>query len=921
MAVSVMRDDSWEPIAWPDTLGTYFVSRLPSDIAYNIQDRIYGVWGHEANEAPEQDITDVGDVREFTPDGVRAADDAVAVTFGGEDIGTLTAYWRLATDSVVPTVELEFAPDADGHYMLGYRVPWTRTGDEISEALMPPKVFRKRLPDSGPRTILSPLQSAPMAAVQDASQPPTTLGIAADPSAIDFRWPQATAPDFGMVLQNAAQDIQPAIAGPVPGTETTHVQAGATQSFAFRPLAVAGTWYDGYRAVADDVFGLDDYRRNWNVSLTDSVHNMIELLKDDDHGGWWPRAKGFYQIESKNSATQSAPALLISLYRLTNDEEIYRRRAVPSIEYTLSRSGHHFTPVPSDAGPIVSNGLTGAPNPSLGATTFGAMYELTNRRTDALRAAAVGERDSPSVNMTSGFSHAQAFDDLATAYETTGDESYLQRAKQEADAYIERRITTPPTEEYRSRGFFLIQIIPNWEGLLHLYELTGEDRYLDAAAVIGRWLLTGTWIQPTVPDGSTTIHEGGRLRDSDGLLLWKGAEKYRLGFDDTGEPMVELTEHDVPSWLVSSVGLSFEQLSTIGRDYLDGIPARLIYQSVWASNFLKLAAYTEDDAFQTHARNAVIGRFANYPGYYANGQTDLPLDPEYPFTGPDRTQIYYHHLPVHLGWCIDYLVSEATLRTDGNVRFPSKRQVGYAFFNFRVYGHAPGTIFDFDGVWPWFDREAVTVDQPQFNHLLAADGDRTFVVLMNEDQTDREGTITGNADALETSALDGTRVTIHTAAGEPVREREVQDDELATVGVPAGEARVLVLHGIAPSIDTHRVDSPDAPGSGTISVETDARGADADTTVAVHAAPIQIDPDRWNAYVWLDAAPEDIRQATLEYDIGDDGQTETTQLTQYPYEHTIPVDSFDSVSFTLTGVDSTGEEFASNEEAVLVPSR
>src|SRR5690606_25524608 len=158
------------------------------------------------------------------------------------------------------------------------------------------------------------------------------------------------------------------------------------------------------------------------------------------------------------------------------------------------------------------------------------------------------------------------------------------------------------------------------------------------------------------------------------LITWKGDTLYRLG---KPRQKGDVTEKKVPNWLVSNVGLGFEQPST----YKGNGNGRFIMQMGWSAHFLRLAQYTGDETFETYARNAVIGRWVNYPGYYATGFTDLLLNPQSPYEGPDVTGIYYHHIAPHLAWTIDYLVSDAFLQSDGKITFPAERQYGYAYFD------------------------------------------------------------------------------------------------------------------------------------------------------------------------------------------------------------------------------------------------
>ena len=115
---------------------------------------------------------------------------------------------------------------------------------------------------------------------------------------------------------------------------------------------------------------------------------------------------------------------------------------------------------------------------------------------------------------------------------------------------------------------------------------------------------------------------------------------------------------NVPAWMVANSGLGVEQLST----YYDSIGNRgmqNILMSAWAPHLLRLYNQTGREIFLDYARNGVIGRFANYPGYYVSGYTDAYLDPCYPCCGPDVTDIYYHHIPAQSAFALDFLMAEA----------------------------------------------------------------------------------------------------------------------------------------------------------------------------------------------------------------------------------------------------------------------
>jgi hypothetical protein len=218
---------------------------------------------------------------------------------------------------------------------------------------------------------------------------PVTWGVIGEASALPFAWPNPDKPHFGLNIRDDVGRVQPSIYGPVPGTIVAKVEAGGKVDLSLRVLAMAGDWYWGYRVAADEVCGLRDYRTNVGTSLTDAALNMIDLLKDDEAGGWWERGKGFIQIETKNGVTHAAPLLPMSVYRLTGDEEIYRRpgatddrvHVVANVAALFASAGGHGDRTPRrDGGPIAAYGRR----------RLGGMWELLGRRTEAVREIAFG---------------------------------------------------------------------------------------------------------------------------------------------------------------------------------------------------------------------------------------------------------------------------------------------------------------------------------------------------------------------------------------------------------------------------------------------------------------------------------------------------------------------------------------------------
>ncbi len=834
-------------------------------------------------------------VRTVTP----AGPGAVALDFHPTEVGTLRARWELAPGARSVRVELAFTPAADGQYTLGYLFPLHRRLADVEELLLPMLVQRKRFPSTD-YTLLHAACPTPVSLAQVAAAPGVALtaGVAGDPGEIAHEFPAPSRSRFGLHVRSPRGLVQPSIYGPLIGQPGSRVRAGQPVRFALRLLVQSGDWYAAYRTAADEIYGWRDYRRNGSVSLTESALNQLDLYLDDEYGGWWERARAPYQIESKNGSTQSTPLTALSLYRLTGDRELYRRRTLPTLEFLLSRDGPHFSPLPHETGRYPEGAMQG-PLRHYGTTVLGGAWELMNRRTPALRRLALPDRQVRLSPAASGpDAHLQSFDEWLGRHLLTGEPEALARAIREADDYIARVLTPAPTRELGLPPFFLISFTPAWEGLLRLYEVTREPRFLAAAVQGARLVMTGMWTQPTPTPEPITIHPGGDVHgDLMDRKFQKGPIPFRLGWPRRPG---DTPEHTTPGWLVSPVGLGFEQPSTYTIRDNGG---RMILQAPWTPGFLRLALYSGDRQFETYARNAALARGGNYPGYYYTTFTDLMQDPRYPYLGPDVGFIYYHHIAVHLSWVLDYLVSEALLRSGGAITFPSLRQFGYAYFDYLVYGHAPGTVCGVPEAWLWLRRGLVDLDNPQINYLTAHTRDRLLLVLMNENDRPETVNVTFRPEHLPAADRMRPPGPIRFLAGGS-GERALSPARQAQVTVAARGLTVLELAGLALDVSTHR--RLPSPG---LSEHSDQVAILIDERHTVTAVALRAEPGPWQAYVWSSAATGTLRELVLEWRAGDiSGELRTSD---YPYEFSVPVPAGPTAfHFRVRGTRSDGTAFA-----------
>jgi hypothetical protein len=831
------------------------------------------------------------------------SDDKLKLEFHPTASGVLQAMWELKPEDKTILVTMKFSPSVSGQYSLGYFLFNEKSIDDVEELLLPMLVQRKRFPTEN-YTLLQAAAPTPFSCMQTSfKEGSITWGVAADPSEIPYEFPAPAKSRFGLHIRNFNGKVQPSIYGPLIGTPDAKVAAGESVKFSFRIYVQPGDWYTAYRTIADDVMNLSDYRENGAVSLTDAAFNMIDLYMDDEYGGWWDRAKAPYQVESLNGSTQSSPLTALSLYYLTGDKNLYNRRTIPTLEFLLSRNGPHFSPFPENTGGYAKGSMNG-PLDIFGGAVYGGLWKMTNERTRAFYDIAFpGNTIKPSGTQQNFESHNQNFDELLGRYLATGDKTSLDKAVIEADKYIEDGIVKSPTRELGLNPFFLMSYTPTWEGLLRLYEVTKEKRFLDAAAYGARLVMTGMWTQPVPPKGQVTIHPNGFLHgDKMDRKLHKGLEEFRLGWPRKEN---DTPEKSVPAWLVSNVGLGFEQPTTY--TYKDN-GGRMILQAPWATYFLRLALYTGDKQFETYARNAVVGRFGNYPGYYYTTFSDLMQNPRYPYEGPDFGFIYYHHLIVHLSWVLDYLVSDAVLLSKGNIHFPAVRQYGYAYFDNLIYGHAPGEIYGQKNAWLWFNKNLIALDNSQINYLTAHNENKFFVVLMNQSHRTETVSIAFKPENISKAMANFSKMKVISGESKEIMlSKNKGEVTLAPRGI-----MVLEVDGLDIDIAAHR--SYALPEKCTYQGTAKTMiGKD----MEVHAASIQIEPGTWNAYVWSNAGSGSLKEINLNWTIG--SQTGTIKDIDYPYEFSVPVKNGEkSFKFFINGIKADNTTYKSEEMTIGV---
>lgn len=825
------------------------------------------------------------------PSTCRKVGDTVELT-GESEAGTVRASWELKPGDPFPALTLEFTPRVAGIYGLRYAATTPIDRDEVQEVTCPFLFAYRRLPEK-PELIPTELTATPMATVQLAG--PRTLGVAFDPADLPKEWPDCAQFEAGFQLVDGEGRAQPSAWLVVPGGQGSILAAGESTSGRVRLIARNTDWFETYRTVTQRLCQLRDYRQNHDLSLTDTLLNVIDLMADDDATGWSPAQMGFWNIESRNTVTHAAPLALVEAALLTGDEDLLTRRAAPALAFLLSRPTCHVGADPQNSGRYGRFEL-GKPTATYGAAVRLSAWEMAGGYTPAFRDVSFDGNGDP-VRTPS----LSPMDDALAAYRVTGEKRYLDLAHQDALDYA-RTYLDQQTKEKPRPHFFQISHIGNWRSLLAVAEATNNPALSRMAAEIARRMVAGLYTWPTVVPGDMTINVGNRTR-TNGWCWFKGPDLFLLGWPPmagdhpTHTPELDylsVPEKQVPGWLPSVVGLGIEQPTTYRRG--SGTCAHIIMAN-WAPHLLRLNQRAPEPLFVTAAHNSTLGRWGTYPGYYRTDFTDLTESPDYARKGPDVTGIYWHHIPCFLMMLADYLVTDVEVRSGGQIRFPAARQCGYVWFDNRLFGHRPGTVYGREGVWPWLPRKGVALDRPELNWLAGHDEEAVYLFLTNTAEAPVQTRV-----SLDLARLDGAveSVSYRCDGGAEVSTTARQGS--CRVPVSGNGLTVVRFQGLRARRAWRRAANP----------PTDTQGYAAETKTdsvagTVRANWIGFGPDRAFAHIYSDHQGDKARRAELVLEQNGTSQTLTRDF--WPLEFLAPIDATQSVRLTLTVIDEGGQRY------------
>lgn len=808
------------------------------------------------------------------------AGEHVVFKFPGNDAFELSATLALDNGTTFPTLQYTIRPLQESFYSVGYVGAPEYTIENTSEIWQPLVWQEKRFPEQSFLTLAfqCPVPSA-LVCTDD-----SCVGVVADPQEFPFKpLPLLDNSRFGISVRNEAGHAQPMLFAPAPGGKESHMKKGSTFSFRMQLFIAKDDLTTAFEEIARDIYQFKDYRSNTTHTLNQTLDNMLDYGMSK-YSMFIDSLKGCAYSTDVPGAVKNVSALNpLQMALLSDREDIYKTRAYPIMEFLLSREKFLFT---LDSTQKIQNPSRKMNGPVAPISELTALYEISGGKSKALLDLAETEFKNSRTRNLAVTEKGDTWQNALAMYRATNDKHFRDKAVKGANEYLEARVNQPSGDFNRVEGgfFFWTGFTPDWINLFQLYEVTGDKAYLEAAQSGARHYTMFCWYAPSIPDDSILVNEGNKAPH-----YWYLKAK--------GHKVMSAPEEVVPAWQLSEIGLTPESSGTSSGH-------RAIFMANYAPWMLRIGFLTNDRFLQQTARAAIIGRYANFPGYHINtGRTtayekaDYPLRP---FKELSVNSFHFNHIWPHMSILVDYLFTDAYVKSQGQINLPSSYIEGYAYLQSKFYGHAPGEFYGNKDMYPWMPPGLVKTESNQLNYVAFRGTNALYIAFMNQSNKYVTSSVTVNTSLF--SRFPSQCNTKIWTNGEASTNGKVVNGNFQ-IEVEPNAITAIKIDGVSPSVKfqdrMQQID--DVPPMGIISLES----------VNGKAMVLDFGEGLRSFYIYLHDDDQKINKAELHYQLKKKKYVVTDE--DYPFEFTLDLPAkSQELEFSIQVKNRSGKVISEN---------
>lgn len=663
-----------------------------------------------------------------TPNSAILVNGQILINFNSTTNYKLQVFLSLPSGNEEPQIESVVKASTYGYFSVGYYGSPEYPIANVTELFQPAPWRGLRLPlDSYMTPAFLATLPGTFATVGN-----TTYGVFADPSEFPFIPLPCTLDrsPFGVAIRNiktSINEVKPMVWSPIAGNASSELLVNQTMSFKNRLYVTNKSISKAYEDIAYRCFGFGNFRNNDLGSLNKCMERMIDYALTIQYNVFKEELKGSSYDTDVPGAVKNTSALpMYGIAFATDNKEIFEKRAMPVLEFMLSRKSSEYLNDESTNTATSSNALgKGCIAPS----ELFSFFNITDGRMKAMTEIAA------QTNTLANNSHEISLRYNFSSYKATQSSTALSKLQLGLTKYIDEEITNKPTSfsyANHSTSSFWSQISPKFVELYEIYKTTGDERALIASQEAARIYAFNLWMAPKFkPNDSILCNVGGK------------APLYR------GSLNISIPEEKAPAWRLSEMGMQCEAGTTSSSRH------RAIFACNYTPYLLRIGALTKDTFLMDIGKAGVIGRYTNFPGYHiCIDRTTVYEKPEFPLRQLSEitsTSMHYSHIWPQINLLLDYMVSDVAARTEGAVDFPGYYVQNIVHMQNQVYT-TNGVFYGDKGLTLWMPKGLLSVSDKQLNYTSAYGNGRLYLTFANQCGKTIQANVTINSNLL---SIDG----------------------------------------------------------------------------------------------------------------------------------------------------------------------